>query len=186
MPANDTVNINENLVIAKKSVLGFFVTEFFVYLSQIFMFFVVAALSSKMLSSETILVEYVNSKISEHSIWEVFYVVLGSIFIVGFIYIIMRLFEQKLFLENLADEVLAEIPRAIYLFGSSSVGGLIASAIFIQIHPDSSANASKLYFLAGAFGLAVFLYGAGLSYILKRKTHIKSNNPVEPVSLNKP
>jgi hypothetical protein len=76
-------------------------------------------------------------------------------------------------LEALSDEVLNEAPRAIYFFGSSVTGTIVAAAIFIHNHPAVKAPAVSYWlFMAAVFGFGAFMYGCGLSYAFKRKTHV--------------
>lgn len=169
-----TVDTTEVIIIKKKTVYEFIATELAVYISQIFMFIVVAVLTSNMLKDETALTNYTKSKLNEHTVEEIGCILVATIFTIGMLSAIAKTIKQSKWLETLSDEVLNEAPRAIYFFGSSATGTLIAVAIFSYNHPTLKApTAGAWFFLAAFFSLGAFLYGCGISYAFKYKTHIK-------------
>lgn len=169
-----SIDPNTTLVIEKKTSFEFIVTELAIYLSQTFMFFVVAALTSNMLRDEASLTNYMNSKINDHSLEEVGYIIVATILTIGILSALARAIKPIGWLEALSDEVLNEIPRAIYFFGSSVTGAIIAAAIFVHNHPVVKAPAVGYWlFMAAVFGFGAFIYGCGMSYAFKQKTHVK-------------
>lgn len=173
--ATKRIDPNTTLIIEKKTTSEFIFTELAIYLSQIFMFFVVAALTSNMLRDEASLTNYMNARINDHSLEEVGYIIVATLLTIGIFSALSRIIKFSGWLEGLSDEVLNEIPRTIYFFGSSVTGAMVAAAIFLHNHPSVKAPAIGYWlFMAFVFGLGAFLYGCGASYAFKRKTHVKS------------
>ena len=123
-----------------------------------------------MLKDEVSLTTYMNSKINEHSSWDLVYIVIATLLTTGILRMLVRFFKPTGFLESLSDEVLNGIPGAIYFFGSSVTGVIIAAAIFVQNHPDKNNPTLASFVLEAAmFGLMIFIYGYAISYGLKYK-----------------
>ncbi len=175
--SNTETNVvdKSTMVVHKKSTLQFVFTELALYLSQIFIFFVVAALSSNMLKDESALTSYISGKINDHSLEEVLYIIVATLFALGVLSALAKAFENVAWLESISDEVLNEAPRAIYFFGSSVTGTLIATAIFVHYHPSSdAAGVVRWVLMSLVFGLGGFMYGCGLSWAFRRKRYIKN------------
>jgi di/tricarboxylate transporter len=169
-----SVNMVDEVTIKKKNAIEFIATEFAVYVSQIFMFFIVAVLTSNMLKDEGALTSYANCKINEHSLEEVGYIIAATLFTIGCLSLLAKNMQSTGWLEALSDEVLNEAPRAIYFFGSSGTGTIIAATLFVHNHPAVKApTVDKWVVMAVIFGVGAFVYGCGMSYWVKRKTLIK-------------
>lgn len=165
---------NDLIVIKKKGIGEFIFTELALYISQIFIFFVVAVLSSNMLKDESALVAYMGTKINNNSLQEVGYIIAATIFALGVFSLLARAVEGIAWLESISDEVLNEAPRAVYFFGSSVTGALVAAAIFVHNHPSpGSVGVIHWISMSGIFGLGGFVYGCGLHWFCRRKKYIK-------------
>lgn len=149
----------------------FIALEFSVYLSQIFMFFVAAVLSSRMLSDEAALIKFMESKIHEGSTAEAGYILLATLFTLGVFSALAAFLRNTLWLDALSKTVLKEIPRTIYFFGSSVSGTVLAAALFVARNPGVEAPTPKAWIsIMLIFSIGAFLYGCGISYGLNRKS----------------
>ncbi|HEY0917092.1 MAG TPA: hypothetical protein VGE22_19600, partial [Solimonas sp.] len=110
----------------------FFLLELFIYLSQVFMFFIVAVMASNFLGDEETLVRFMNSKINDQSFNEVGFMLVAIVVTVGVLTTIASMVRNSSWQELLTREVLRELPRAIYAFGSSVSGPMIAAGVFIS------------------------------------------------------
>lgn len=181
--SNVTVNTEEQgmpsppdvLLIPKQSSSMFITTEFFVYVSQVVMFFFVAILTSNLLRNEKQLLDYMSSKINENTMFEVGATMLAIAATLGIISAISKAAPAFSLLERLADEVLAEAPRTAYVFGSSVSGTLFAAAIYISQHPNVATQPPSFWVLSTLFAsLLGFLYGCAFSFAFKHKAYIKA------------
>lgn len=164
---------NSQICFPKKSFWEFVLTELALYLSQIFIFFVVAILSSNMLKDEAALVAYMSGKINAHSLEEVGYILVATLLAIGVFSALAKALENVSWINSISDEVLNEAPRAIYFFGSSVTGALIAAALFLHNHPTADSGDTPYWLITLVFGLGGFLYGCGLSWAFRRKQYIK-------------
>ncbi len=170
-----TVDPKLNVIIPKKTLTTFILTELLVYISQIFIFFMVAVFASHMLSEEKALVTYVDGKINEHSLSEVGFVILGVTVALGILAMLKQVLSKQDWLEEISEEVLYEASRAIYFFGSSVTGALIATAIFVGQHPAANIPGVAAWVsMSLIFGLGSFAYGCFASWVFKRKRFILS------------
>lgn len=165
------------LLLQKKSSTVFVITELCVYASQVLMFFLVAVLTSNLLRDEKQLVNYMTSKVNENTAVEVFATMLAIAATLGFIACIAKAAPETSLLERLADEVLAEAPRTVYVFGSGVSGTLLAVALYTHWHPEAQSPPVAFWLVAALFSaLAGFIYGCLFAYAFKHKTHIKASS----------
>lgn len=166
----------DNFFVVEKQTLGMFVlTEFFVYLSQVAMFFLVAVLTSNFLRDEQRLISYMNSKINVDTGCEIVATMIAIAATVGIISGITKAAPKSSLLERVADEVLAEAPRTAYVFGSGVAGTLLAAALFLRYHPHPQGpQTAYVVAVAVLWALVGFVYGCCFSYAFKHKSQIKS------------
>lgn len=150
------------------SLRWFITTELFVYLSQMVMFFLVAVLSSNLLREETYLVSFMNSRINENTLFDVIATMIAIAATVGIIAGIRKTMPPSSVLERVADEVLSEAPRTVYVFGSGVSGTILAIALFLRNNPQIDApTPGHLTVIAGLWALTGFLYGCSFAYAFK-------------------
>jgi len=168
----------ENALVVPKQTLGVFVvTEFFVYLSQVLMFFFVAVLASNLLRDEEHLVAYLNSKVNAGTLYEVVATMIAIAATVGIIAGITKAVPRSSVLERVADEVLAEAPRTAYIFGSGVTGTMFAVSLYLRSHPQGQGpQAAYVASIALLWALVGFLYGCLFSYAFKHKAYIKTSS----------
>lgn len=147
---------------ANKLGKDFFITEFFVFLSQVFVFFSVAVFASKFLTNEDDLVEFANSKVNVHTLPELGYTLLAITVTFGILSIITYGAPRRGLVARITFEVLNEYPRVIYLFGSSVTATMFAVAIFISMNPHSAPKPPVFFFWAALYSLTIFVYGCGI------------------------
>ena len=169
-------DVDNVIIVNKKTELQFFISELLIYLSQIIMFFWVAFLVSNSLNDEKKLAEYINSIINEDSQSEIGYIFLATIITLGILTFFTKITSSSKWLEDLSNEVLHSFSRTIYFFGSSVTGSIIAVSIFTKINNTTeSLNPEVWLILSLVFGLGSFLYGFILSYALNRDKNIITN-----------
>ncbi|ENM5760374.1 hypothetical protein V4V60_004074 [Vibrio mimicus] len=132
--------------------------EILVYLSQIYLFFWSAFLSSGSLSNEELLVKYLESVINERSVLTLFYAVLASVITLGTIEFLAKGFKSSENLKMLSSDIAASVGRTMYFFGSSISGGCLAVAVFRFFNPGES-TPNLWFFLSLSTGFIMFLYG---------------------------
>ena len=151
---------------------NFIITELSVFVSQIFIFFTVAAFSSDFLRNEDRLTEYVTAKVNTNTMPEIGLTLLAVTVALGVLFFISRIASTP-FIEKISNEVLNEAPRTIYFFGSSISATTLAVSIFLAYHPDpthGSRLASNLFWTSVFFASVAFVYGCGINYLLKCQT----------------
>ncbi len=158
----------------KQSWVKFIVSEFIVFLSQIAVFFMVAVFTSNFLNSEEKLVAFSKQKINDGSLTEIGLTFLAILVVIGFFTTLGRIFDNKN-VDYFVNEVLYEMPKTIYFFGSAVTGVMLAISLFMFLNPTPEASPQGFGLLTLFFALMVFLYGCGFSYAFKHKTHIKKN-----------
>ena len=170
----------EKVDLYKQSIGKFIFTEFVVFLSQIAIFFTVAVCTSNFLSSEDKLVEFSEQKINDGTLGELGLTFLAIILVIGFFSALGRVFDNK-YVEQYVNEILCEMPKTIYVFGSSATGVMAAISLFMQLNPTSDTSAQGFAAMTLLFAFMMFTYGCAFSYAFKRKTHIKSepNNAIQ-------
>jgi hypothetical protein len=155
----------------KKTIGKFIFSEFVVFVSQIAVFFMVAVFTSNFLNSEERLVAFSEQKMNDGSFSELGLTFLAILVVIGFFSALGRVFENK-YVEYYVNEVLCEMPKTIYFFGSAATGTMLAISLFIHLNPTSESSAQGFALLSLTFAFMVFAYGCGFSYAFKRKTHI--------------
>lgn len=173
----------EKVDLYKQSIGKFIFSELIVFLSQVAVFFTVAVFTSNFLSSEEKLVKFSEQKINDGTAGELGLTFLAILLVIGVFTTIGRVFDNK-FVESYINEILCEMPKTIYVFGSSATGVMAAISLFIHLNPDSDASAQGFAVMTLLFAIVMFIYGCAFSYAFKRKSHIKSepNNSIQPTS----
>jgi hypothetical protein len=165
--------VDDVVILQKKTMFQFVLSEALVYLSQIMVFFWVTFLVSGSLTNEEKLVRFLDSKIHDNSLSEVGHVILGTIITFGIILMIIKALPTSRWLEELSDDILASISRTIYFFGSSVTGSILAVALYSNLNPTKDNPAPEFWLgLSAIFGFGAFLYGCGTSYAFKYKKYI--------------
>lgn len=131
---------------------------------------------SDLLTQEQALLDFVNARVNKTTMSE-FGVTLGVLAAVLGVLLVIAEGADRVssdFLRRVADEVMLDAPRVVYASGSSVTAAALASGIFILNNPAIKAPSPVWWFFMTAL-LAIFFFGlgAGLSYWLKRKTHIR-------------
>lgn len=167
----------------KKSIGTFIFSEFIIFLSQVSVFFMAAVFTSKFLSDEKKLMDIVGQKINDGSLGDLGLTFLAILVVIGFFTTIGKVFDNK-YVEYYVHEVLCEIPKTIYIFGSAATGVMLAVILFIKLNPDSETSTEGLVRLILSFSLIIFIYGCGFSYAFNRRSHIrtKSNKSIQPTA----
>lgn len=155
--------------LSQPSNLHLVITELFVFLSQVFVFFLVTVFTSDFLRNEERLAGFIKTKINSHTLGELGFTLLAITVAVGVIAIIKEMASSK-FVENIAKEVINELPRTIYVFGSSITAMMLAVAVFYYNQPpDTSKQAQSFFMMAGLFAVVTFTYGFGIKTALSLK-----------------
>ncbi|MEL7068617.1 MAG: hypothetical protein AAGN15_08210 [Cyanobacteria bacterium J06581_3] len=140
--------------------------ELATFTCQTFIFYMVAVLSSDLLSDKDRLVAYVSSRIGNIAVQELLIVVPVSFLVVGMLHTLSDKYSSR-WAKRLIETVLQDIPRTIYLFGSSVAGVLLALSTFSHRSADPSIVTGSIVFLSVIAAITFFLYGCFVSYILK-------------------
>lgn len=173
----------EKIDIFKQSPGRFVFNEFIIFASQVFIFFIVTVFTSDFLRSEDRLVRYAELKINNGSMTELGLTFTAVFVVIGFLSAIGKIFSNKI-VDSYIHEILCEIPKTIYFFGSSVTGVMLAISLFIYRNPQPQSTPDNFTFLASLFALGAFMYGCSISYAFKRKTHVISrpNNRIHPIT----
>lgn len=155
----------------KQSLGKFVFSEFVIFISQVAVFFMVAVFTSNFLNSEEKLVKFSEQKINDGSLAELGLTFLAILVVIGLFSALGRIFENK-HIEYYVNEVLCEMPKTIYVFGSAATGAMLAISLFAYLHPADDVNAKGFAALSVMFAFMMFIYGCGFSYAFKRKTHL--------------
>lgn len=156
-------NSKNNLTSLNK--MDFFLIEISIFLTQILIFFFVAFFISHMFSNETRFTEFINGKLNTQTLPE-----LGITFIV-FLAVLggLNLLDDKQtnpLLEKIIREVKNDLPRMIYLFGSSITATTLAVAAYVYVNPQESIKPLNYFFHASFFAINFFVYGCVMKYYL--------------------
>ncbi|EKP0295037.1 hypothetical protein JFR03_001780 [Aeromonas veronii] len=170
--------VDDVVILQKKTKFQFVLSEALVYLSQIMVFFWVAFLVSGSLTNEEQLVRFLDSKVHDNSLSEVGHIILGTIITFGITLMIIKASPTSRWLEELSDDILSSISRTIYFFGSSVSGSILAIAIYSNFHPTKENPTPEFWLgLSAIFGFGAFLYGCSTSYAFKYKKYIAKSRP---------
>lgn len=166
----------------KQTIWKFTFSEFVVFLSQVVVFFMVAVFTSNCLSNEKKLLSLSTQKINDGSLIDLMLTFLAISIVIGFFSALWRVFDNK-YIEYYVNEVLCEMPKTIYAFGSAATGVMLALSLFAHLH-QVEININRFLVITLLFALAIFIFGCALSYAFKRKTHIlvKPNESIQPTT----
>ncbi|HTN29905.1 MAG TPA: hypothetical protein VL178_03610 [Pseudomonas sp.] len=149
--------------------MTFYLTELCVFLSQVLIIFLVAYFISDMMQSEERLSSFVSSKVNALTFREFWLTLFSATFVLGLLFIIREMAPSR-FVEKIATEVINELPRTIYLFGSSMTALTAAVAVFLAVNPTENAiPAAGLFGTSLFFAFIFFVYGCGAKFLLIRK-----------------
>lgn len=152
-----------------KGGISFVFIELCVFAAQVLVIFIVAYFISDSLASEERLTEFVNGKVNTHTMKELGLTLFAVTFVLGLLALVKE-FVPSTYVEKVSTEVLLELPRTIYLFGSSITASTIAIAFFLSSHPEATKQPASGYFwLSAFFALSFFGYGCGAKGVLLLK-----------------
>lgn len=159
----------QNLSPIKDGILFVFI-ELCVFSAQVLVIFLVAFFISDSLSSEERLTEFVTGKINMHTMKELGFTLFAATFVLGLLTLIKEVAPSS-YVEKITGEILLELPRTIYLFGSSITASMVAVAFFLSGHPQAATQPASGYFLLSAlFALSFFAYGCiAKAFLLARR-----------------
>lgn len=142
-----------------KDSISFVFIEFCVFSAQVLVMFIVAYFISDSLASEERLTEFVSGKVNMHTTKELGLTLFAVTFVLGLLALVKE-FVPSAYVEKVSTEILLELPRTIYLFGSSITASTIAIAFFLSSHPEATTQPASGYFwLSAFFALTFFGYG---------------------------
>ena len=171
----------EKIDLYKKTKAKFMFGELVTFLAQTFTFFVVSIFASNFLHDQSALEQFANQRINADSGAELIKTFLAIFVTLGILSGVARVSSSK-FINEIIDEMLFEIPRVVYFFGSSGGGVAFAIAAYFMLHPGSPNYGARFMILALLFSAANFAYGCFFSYWLKKKTHIIGSVSESPAS----
>ena len=148
---------------ARQPFLDFAVMELAIFDCQIAMFYLVTILSSDLISNEDKLIAYVTSKIGPAIVQEAGLFLLTNFFIIGVLRYLNGVFPGQ-WINRIIEEVLQEIPRAIYFFGGGVTGSLLALATFSYRSVESSELTIGMVVFSLVAAVTTFMYGCTTSY----------------------
>lgn len=152
-----------------KDGISFVFIELCVFAAQVLVIFIVAYFISDSLASEERLTEFVNGKVNMHTMKELGLTLFAVTFVLGLLALVKE-FVPSDYVEKVSTEVLLELPRTIYLFGSSITASTIAIAFFLSSHPEATKQPASGYFwLSAFFALSFFGYGCVAKGVLLHK-----------------
>jgi hypothetical protein len=169
---------SQNIILGPKlTTMEFFLSEFCIYLAQFAVFFIVTTLLSKFLNDKKALLSYLDSKINEHTMLEL-WVAIGCLFaVLGIIWAASSgaTKSASAFAQRVGTEILHECPRLISATGSTLTGTLAATALYLVNHPQVEAPRPG-WWLGMALFFGVFFFGvaSSLSYYFKRHSYIRA------------
>lgn len=142
--------------------------EFSVFLAQTAVFFLVAVFLSHFLESRELLNGYTEAKLGKHLIAEFWFTLLGVVVVLGILSLIAGIAHTNA-LGRLSAEVLQEVPRTIYFFGSTLTGTAFAWVVHEWAYGTRSQAIDALG-TAAIFVVAAFGTGFILRALLNRGT----------------
>lgn len=157
----------------KQSFGKFIFSEFVVFISQVAVFFMVAVFTSNFLNSEEKLVSFSEHKMNDGSLAELGLTFIAIFIVIGLFSALGRIFDNR-HVEYYVNEVLCEMPKTVYVFGSAATGVMLAISLFAHLNPIDDVNAKGFAVLSATFAVTMFIFGCGLSFAFKHKTHVLS------------
>lgn len=156
----------QNNAISSKEILSFALIELCVFIAQVLIIFIVAYFISDSLDSEKRLTEFVSSKVNPTTMKELGLTLFSVTFVLGLLTLAKEFIPSK-FVETISSEIILELPRTIYLFGSSITASTLAIASFISNHPEVTTQPTPNYLWASAFfAISFFIYGCSIKLAL--------------------
>lgn len=153
-------------VISNKEIMSFVFIELCVFIAQVLIIFIVAYFISDSLDSEKRLTEFVNGKVNSATMKELGLTLFSATFVLGLLTLAKEFIPSK-FVETISSEIILELPRTIYLFGSSITASTLAIASFLSSHPEVTTRPTPNYLWASAFfAVSFFTYGCAIKLIL--------------------
>jgi len=145
-----------------------FLTELAIYVAQLLIFALIALLVSGFLTDEATLHRILEERINDLSLRELAATLISVFAMIGILSFIKDRTGAK-FLDEIMSSVYEELPRTIYLFGSSVGGTLITLSFYLISSSKSQPGDIRLGYgtimLALLFSIAFFFTG----YICKIK-----------------
>ncbi len=151
----------------------FVALEASLFMAQTMVFFLVAFFFSHFLSSKELLDKYTSLKFSEHLLPEFWFTMLGVIVVLGTLSLVAG-FAGTTSLGVISAEVLQEVPRTIYFFGTTLTGTAMAWVMYHAIYGDTSSSLDALkavFVLSGGS----FSFGIALKAGLNRTRKLEEN-----------
>lgn len=171
------IDTREMLIVPKRSLGEFIFLELMIYMSQVCVFGMVAFLASQAGSSEEKMVQYLQARINKDSMPEFWFLVLGVLLVLGLYGAIKKVFRPKShYFEYISDEILLDIARAGYTFGSSITGGLLVAILYGRHNGADTSSFLGAVIIITSFALVV---GGGMNWAIKRHDYIKKPAPID-------
>jgi len=144
------------------------VLELSVFAAQTAVFFLVAVFLSHFLESRELLAGYTEAKIGKHLIAEFWFTLLGVVVVLGILSLVAGIAHTNA-LGRLSAEVLQEVPRTIYFFGSTLTGTALA---WVGHELAFGTRSEAINALGTAAYIAAVAFGTGfiLKALLNRRT----------------
>lgn len=154
------------------SVLKELFEELCVFLTQTLIFFMVIVYTTNFLSSEKELVGLINQKINQGTVKEFFLTLLAILTVIGFVTILAKAAESKQS-EHYVNICIREIPRTIYLLGSSVVAVMLSIIVFSMFKLSNEQRQAmdivKFIYLTITYFFVFFICGFYLNSLFKEQ-----------------
>lgn len=162
-------------LIERQSFREFLLSEASVYLSQLMMFLLVAVITTNVARDEKALIAAVNSRINANSLVDLIATLIAIMATIGAVYVLKQALTYFPSIDRLLEEVMNELPRVIYVFGSGISGTMFAVSFYIGAHPEEHdlPSLARWNSIAVATAILGFLYGYALSLAIKHKERIR-------------
>lgn len=138
----------------------FFALEFCLYLAQVAVLYIVIYMMTNMLANEATVNRVLLPRI-EDKMPELGFTIVGLIAVFGLIGMV-RHYTPNGLVHRIADAVMDEFPRTIYLFGANLTSVCLAGATYLLSTPEPD-SANKFFAYAAFFSLMLF----GMGFVLK-------------------
>lgn len=147
----------------------FIAIEFSIFAAQTLIFFIVIYFISDHLVSEDRITAFINGKINDFTMKELSLTLFSITFVIGLFALIKEITSFE-WLEKLSANILFELPRTFYLFGSNIVASVLAIAFFLFSHPEATQRpATSFLAFAAYFTLVFFVFGCSLKWLFSQK-----------------
>lgn len=164
------------IVVKKKTVFEFILTELCVFVALIFIFFFCALFTSNFLRNEPLFLKFVDAKFKSLDVTETIIIATASLAVIGALNLIQRAVPNESFVASIIDSVINQIPKLFYTLSAWFIGVVLAIICYTQNNPEP--NSSLSTYIASIFIMIVFglLCGTGLAFLLNHKNLLKSDN----------